>query len=170
MTSQHQRIVRIAVPVPLHREFDYSVPDGQPMPVVGARVVVPFSGRRLVGLVIALNPEDAHDKVRPIGSVLDEENVLGEEMFGIGRWLSSYYQHPLGEVLTTLLPGAARRPEPLKIRRPEVWELAVQDADLGRAPRQRALYDLIESSGRSLSAEAIRAAGFERTHIRGLTA
>ena len=170
MTSQPSRIARIAVPVPLHREFDYSVPEGQPMPVIGARVAVPFAGRRLVGLVVALNPPDAHDRVRPIAALLDEENVLGEEVFGLGRWLASYYQHPLGEVLTTLLPGAARRPVPLKIRRPEVWAQAATDPDLKRAPRQKALFDLIRSSGGSLGADDIRAAGFERTHIRGLAA
>ncbi len=170
MSKPPSRIARVAVPVPLHRLFDYSVPESLPLPVVGARVAVPFAGRRLVGLVTALNPDDAHDKVRPLAEVLDEESVLGDEVFGLAAWLSSYYQHPLGEVLTTLLPGAARKPERLKIRRPEVWELAVSEPDLKRAPKQQALFELISSSGGRLSAEDIRAAGFERTHLRGLAA
>ena len=156
--------------MPLHRQFDYSVPESLPLPVIGARVAVPFAGRRLVGLVTALNPPDAHDKVRPLSAVLDEESVLGPEIFDLAHWLSSYYQHPIGEVLTTLLPGAARKPEPLKIKRPEVWELAVSDPDLQRAPRQAALFELIRSSGGALTAADIRAAGFERTHLRGLAA
>ena len=140
----------------------YAVPDGIPMPVLGARVAVPFSGRRLVGLVVALNPPDAHPRVRPLSAVLDEENVLGEEIFQLDRWLSNYYQHPLGEVLATLLPGGARRPEALRIRRPEVWELAVSDANLDRAPRQKALFELLRSSGGALTAGQIREAGYER--------
>jgi primosomal protein N' (replication factor Y) len=156
--------------VPLHRQFDYSVPESLPLPVIGARVAVPFAGRRLVGLVTTLNPPDAHDKVRPLSAVLDEESVLGPEIFDLAHWLSSYYQHPIGEVLTTLLPGAARKPEPLKIKRPEVWELAVSDPDLQRAPRQAALFELIRRSGGALTAADIRAAGFERTHLRGLAA
>ena len=170
MTAEPSRIARVAVPVPLHRTFDYEVPDDLPLPVVGARVAVPFSGRRLVGLVTALNPPDAHHKVRPLSAVLDEESVLGTEVFALAQWLSSYYQHPLGEVLTTLLPGAARKAEALKIRRPEVWELAASEPDLNRAPRQAALFELIRASGGALAAEAIRAAGFERTHLRGLAA
>lgn len=170
MTSPPSRIARVAVPVPLHRLFDYSVPESMPQPVIGARVAVPFAGRRLVGVVTALNPEDAHDKVRPLSKVLDEESVLGDEVFAIASWLSSYYQHPLGEVLTTLLPGAARKPEPLKIRRPEIWETAVATADLKRAPKQEALFELLSSSGGRLAAEDIRAAGFERAHLRGLAA
>ena len=110
MTTPATRIARVAVPVPLHRLFDYSVPDEMALPVVGARVAVSFSGRRLLGIVTALNPEDAHNKVRPLSTVLDQESVLGEEVFELAVWLSSYYQHPLGEVLTTLLPGAARKP------------------------------------------------------------
>ena len=100
MTTPPSRVARIAVPVPLHRLFDYAVPESVPLPVIGARVAVPFAGRRLVGVVIELNPEDAHDRVRPLTAVLDEESVLGDEVFALAVWLSSYYQHPLGEVLT----------------------------------------------------------------------
>jgi primosomal protein N' (replication factor Y) len=170
MTKPPSRIARVAVPVPLHRLFDYSVPESEPLPVLGARVAVPFAGRRLVGVVTALNPADAHAKVRPLSKVLDEESVLGDEVCAIANWLSSYYQHPLGEVLTALLPGAARRPEPLKIRRPEIWETAVTAPELKRAPRQEALFELILSSGGRLAAADIRAAGFARTHLRGLAA
>ena len=170
MTTPATRIARVAVPVPLHRLFDYSIPEDMPLPVIGARVAVPFSGRRLVGIVTALNPADAHNKVRPLAAVLDEESVLGDEVFDLAGWLSSYYQHPLGEVLTTLLPGAARKPEKLKIRRPELWELAVSEANLKRAPKQAALFELIRDSGGAVAADDIRAAGFERTHIRGLAA
>lgn len=170
MTQPPSRIARVAVPVPLHRLFDYSVPESLPLPAVGARVAVQFSGRRLVGVVTALNPADAHARVRPLSAVLDEESVLGDEVFGIANWLSSYYQHPLGEVLGTLLPGAARKPEALKIRRPEIWELAVREVDLKRAPKQAALFELIRASGGALAAEDIRAAGFERNHLRGLAA
>ena len=170
MTTPATRIVRVAVPVPLHRLFDYSVPDDMALPAVGARVAVQFAGRRLVGLVTALNPADAHAKVRPLSAVLDEESVLGDEVFELATWLSSYYQHPLGEVLTTLLPGAARKPEVLKIRRPELWEAAVSEADLRRAPKQAALFSYIQEAGGAVAADAIRAAGFERSHLRGLAA
>lgn len=170
MTDLLTRIVRVAVPVPLHRLFDYTVPEALPTPVIGARVVVPFSGRRLVAVVVALNPDDAHERPKPIQSVLDEDSVLGEEVFQLGRWLAAYYQHPLGEVLITLLPSAARKPEPLRLRRDEVWETAVESPAFRRAPRQEALFRLIRDQGGSLGMEAIRAAGFERSHVKALAA
>jgi primosomal protein N' (replication factor Y) len=169
MTTE-QRTIRVAVPVPLHRLFDYAVPGSQPMPVVGARVVVPFSGRSLVGIVMALNPADAHSSVKPIESTLDEQSVLGDEIFELGRWLAGYYQHPIGEVLATLMPAAARKPQALKLKRPEIWEVACTEPDLSRSPRQRALYELLSSADGRLGISAIKAAGFERSHLRALAA
>ena len=67
------------------------------MPVVGARVAVPFSGRSLVGVVMALNPADAH-AFGEAGSSRrwTEQSVLGtDEIFELGRWLAGYYQHPI---------------------------------------------------------------------------
>jgi len=168
MTDSLTRIVRVAVPVPLHRQFDYAVPESMPTPATGARVVVPFAGRRLVGLVITQNPEDAHERLKPVHSVLDEDSVLGDEVFQLGRWLAAYYQHPLGEVMATLLPSAARRPESLRIRRAEVWETTTESPVLRRAPRQEALFRLIREGGGALTMEAIRAAGFDRSHVRAL--
>jgi len=42
----------IAVPAPLHTTFEYLPPDNIVSPEVGARVLVPFSGRESVGVFI----------------------------------------------------------------------------------------------------------------------
>ncbi|MGD8418513.1 MAG: primosomal protein N', partial [Pseudomonadales bacterium] len=170
MTDLLLRTVRVAVPVPLHRQFDYAVPSELPMPAVGARVAVPFAGRTLVGLVTAANPRDAHEKVKPLRAVLDEQSVLGRELFALGEWLASYYQHPVGEVYAALLPSAARRPEPLRLREPEVWEIAAERPEFRRSPRQQALYELIDTAGGALDVAEIRDAGFNRTHLKSLAA
>jgi len=169
-TIAQPRTVRVAVPVPLHRLFDYALPDTMPTPVTGARVAVPFSGRKLVGIVMENNPDDAHEKVRPIDAVLDEDSLLGNELFELGRWLASYYQHPIGEVLTTLLPAAARKTQPVVIKRPEVWEIVCSKVDLRRSPKQQALFAMIDDLGGSAGIDAIRGAGFTRTHLRSLAA
>ncbi len=170
MPSRSLRIVRVAVPVPLHRLFDYAVPPDTPMPVAGARVAVPFAGRKLTGVVVALNPADAHSRVKPLHGVLDQESLLGEELFRLGLWLAAYYQHPPGEVFAALLPALARRPEPLAIRRPEVWELTVAEARFRRAPKQQALFELLRGAGGALEVAAIRTAGFNHGHLKALAA
>ena len=43
----------VALPVPLDRAFTYSL--GDLTPEIGARVLVPFSGQRLLGVVVALH-------------------------------------------------------------------------------------------------------------------
>ena len=169
-SSTIHRIVRVAVPVPVHRLFDYSVPAELPTPVPGARVAVSFHGRTLVGMVMALNPSDAHAKVKPILKLLDDDSVLGKELSQLAGWLAAYYQHPIGEVLATLLPSAARKPVPLLIKREEIWEINCTNPDLARAPKQRALFDLIAAHGGAASVAVIRAAGFNRSHLKALAA
>ncbi len=165
-----RRIVRVALPVPLHRLFDYAVPECLPLPVIGARVTVPFAGRRLVGICMAINPPDAHHKVKHLDTILDEENIFGFEIFELGKWLAEYYLHPLGEVWATLLPAAARKPQPLRIPGIDRWEITGPATNLGRSPRQRALYETLEQAGGSATMEALKAAGFNRTHLRALAA
>ena len=41
----------VALPVPLDQTFTYAV--SEVVPVVGARVLVPFAGQRLMGVVLA---------------------------------------------------------------------------------------------------------------------
>ena len=141
------RTLRVAVPVPVHQLFDYAIPDDLQIPVIGARVAVPFGGRRLVGIVMAHNPADAHDRLRPIAAVLDDASVFGAELFRLASWMASYYQHPIGEVLATVLPAAARKPVRLTIKRPECWEISCAEPNLQRSPRQRALYETIAAAG-----------------------
>jgi primosomal protein N' (replication factor Y) len=45
-------LVRVAVPVPLRRHFDYLSP--LPLPAPGCRVEIPFGPQTLVGLVVGL--------------------------------------------------------------------------------------------------------------------
>ena len=53
--SARGRVLRVALPVPIDSCFDYEPPTdaaGDDGPWVGRRVVVPFSGRRLTGVVV----------------------------------------------------------------------------------------------------------------------
>ena len=45
-------ILKVAVNVPLSREFDYLPPAGGPAPAIGQRVRVPFGRRQQVGMVV----------------------------------------------------------------------------------------------------------------------
>ena len=45
----------VALPVPLDRAFTYSI--GGVTPAVGARVLVPFAGQKLMGVVVRVHSD-----------------------------------------------------------------------------------------------------------------
>ncbi len=110
----------VALPVPLERLFTYAV-DGV-VPAVGARVLVPFGGQRLMGVVMRVHgdaPAEGID-VKPVGSVMDAGELLGEEQRQLAAWIAQYYCAPLGEVIRGMLPLAA------EVKRQFVYRIAEQ--------------------------------------------
>lgn len=104
-------VAEVAVPVPVDRPFTYGVPDQLAASVVpGARVLVPFSGRRLLGVVIEVRPRrDTEVKLKDIVALVDREPVLPPELLAFLREVASYYFAPLGEVLALALPAVERK-------------------------------------------------------------
>jgi primosomal protein N' (replication factor Y) len=106
MLSTVSRYADIALPVPLDQLFTYLVNGVEP--VQGARVLVPFAGQRLMGVVMRLHetaPEGV--EVKPIQQVLDDAALLPDELMELARWIAQYYVAPLGEVLRGMLPLGA---------------------------------------------------------------
>jgi primosomal protein N' (replication factor Y) len=110
----------VALPVPLDRAFTYELRGADA--VVGARVMVPFAGQRLVGVVVALHDvtPGPEVEVKAVERVLDEEALLSNELMELGKWIAQYYCAPLGEVLRSMLPLTA------EVRRQ--WQYRIGDA------------------------------------------
>ncbi|SNS44007.1 replication restart DNA helicase PriA [Granulicella rosea] len=116
----------VALPVPLDQTFTYAV-NGQ-VPAVGARVLVPFAGQRLMGVVVKLHDlAPAEFDAKPVQQVLDLAPVLPGELMKLAAWIAHYYCAPLGEVLRGMLPLAA------EVKRQFLYRIA----EAGR----RVLYD-----------------------------
>jgi primosomal protein N' (replication factor Y) len=98
----------VALPVPLDRLFTYTVNPAQ-VPAVGSRVIVPFSGQKLMGVVMRLHDEALPEGVeaKPVQTVMDVGALLAPEQMELARWLATYYCAPLGEVVRGMLPLAA---------------------------------------------------------------
>ncbi len=97
----------VALPVPLDRAFTYEL--GELEAEVGARVMVPFGGQRLVGVVVGLHdvsPAEDVD-VKKVQQVMDEAALLPDELMELGKWIAGYYCAPLGEVLRGMMPLTA---------------------------------------------------------------
>ncbi|MES2858358.1 MAG: primosomal protein N' [Pseudomonadota bacterium] len=123
------QVLRVALPLPLPRLFDYLPPDGVDAAAIaaGQRVRVPFGNRELVGLVAGQGPAGPAQELRSGLAILDAAPLLGGELLASLRWLASYLHAPLGEVLATALPAVLRRGEPL----PDTTELCLQLSEAG---------------------------------------
>ena len=109
-------VLRVALPLPLPRLFDYLAPPGEgPAVTIGARVRVPFGPRERVGVVVAMPAAAEADAptLKPALAVLDAEPLFAGELLDSLHWLARYLHAALGEVLATALPGPLRHGEPL---------------------------------------------------------
>src|ERR1700727_3160969 len=97
----------VALPVPLDQTFTYAV--NGVVPAVGARVLVPFSGQRLMGVVVRVHEDVPAEgfEIKPVQQVLDDAALLPDELVELARWIAQSYVAPLGEVLRGMLPLSA---------------------------------------------------------------
>ncbi len=156
-------ILRIAVPSPLRRLFDYLPPAGCKKPQPGQRYLIPFGRGRSVGVLVEVSDhsELPREKLKAALKQLDAEPLLDGAMMQLLRWCSDYYHHPPGEVFQAALPVRLRQERAAEQKGVAHWRLseagtALDIATLSRAPRQQALLGLlrdIEPPG--LTAEAI---------------
>jgi primosomal protein N' (replication factor Y) len=142
-------VLRLALPVPVPRLFDYLPPAGQAVEEdwVGCRVRVPFGPRELVGMVAGVGAADPDAPgPKPALARLDLEPLIAGELARSLHWLAGYVHAPLGEVLATALPAALRRGEPLPDTHAFAWCLTEAGATASpalRAGRPRRLAELL---------------------------
>ena len=153
-------IVRVAVPSPLRRLFDYLVPaemvtDAPPSALQpGCRVKVTFGRREVTGLIIecADTSTFALEKLKPVTQLIDVEPLLPASLFRLFIWASRYYQHPIGDALFSTLPTLLRKGALPPEQGQKCWQLSTFGKGLGRdslkqAPKQRAAIDKLLAEG-----------------------
>jgi primosomal protein N' (replication factor Y) len=161
-------ILRIAIPSPLYKTFDYlPPPDCDPASLrPGVRVRVPFGRQRMVGFLLELAEDSALDPglLRPAEAVLDTEPALPADALALLNWAQRYYHHPPGEVFATALPVLLRQGEPAAPPRiSPLWRITpaghvalAEVATLRRAPAQRLLLEHLAQCPDGAEAEALR--------------
>ena len=106
--------------MPLERLFTYAV--NGVVPCVGARVLVPFGGQRLQGVVMRVHGERPAEgiDVKPVQTVMDVGALVSAEQMELARWIAQYYCAPLGEVVRGMLPLSA------EVKKQFVYRIAEQ--------------------------------------------
>jgi primosomal protein N' (replication factor Y) (superfamily II helicase) len=168
--------VEVALPLPVHRTFTYEVDDE--LAIEGLRVRVAFNRRRLVGWIVGPAEPKQLSRVRSVEAALESRPALPADVLALCRWIADYYVTPLGVVIRAALPAAlsdtARPDPPVRTRRVvqlvrEVPSLEEREHVFGRAKRQRAAFEYLESAGGSADAtHLIDQLGFSDAVLRGL--
>ena len=120
----------------------------------GSRLWVPFGRRRQVGVVLshAQTSELSADRIRSAGEPIDDVPLLSAADLALIRFTSTYYHHPIGEVVAAALPTLLRQGRPLyptveTIAITEVGASADIEALARRAPKQAELLELLVDAG-----------------------
>ncbi|HYD53285.1 MAG TPA: primosomal protein N' [Gemmatimonadaceae bacterium] len=174
-------LVDVALPLPLFRTFTYEVPSELVARAgVGHRVVVPFHGRKQLGVVVGSSAAPAGVRIRPIAEAPDAEPVLSVAMLALCRWIAEYYVVPLGVALRSALPAAltgaaapvpSQRTRRVVVLRRDLPSLLHRERIFARAPQQRALFELVESlGGRAAHERLLEQLQFSPSVLRGLVA
>ncbi len=128
-------ILKIALDVPLNRLFDYA--NNGFAVQIGARAVVSFAGRNLVGIIIevAQTSDVPSEKLKPVIHVFDDA-VFGVADFKLLKFCADYYHYPLGQTLISALPLRLRQIKPAVTRKSFVYALNA-NANLDEIPKKQ---------------------------------
>ncbi len=177
-------LVQVALPVPLYRVFDYSLPADMnasltttpaQIPQIGSRVEVSFGRQTLIGIVVAhLSETDSSvpiNKLKPINKCLDAEPILDNRMLKLATWLARYYHYPLGDVLAVILPSLVRQGKPLDLLITH-WRILphITDDDFhANAKKQKQQFDMLKLHGeRGASEDVLLLEGMQRAFLKTL--
>jgi primosomal protein N' (replication factor Y) len=169
------RILRVAVPAPVFRLFDYLPPSGVSPDAIrpGARVRVSFGRRKMTGYVMEMTAtsEVSRERLRCADMLLDEEPLLAERDLRFLRWVSAYYQHPLGETFPLAFPPSLRNAMTVREKTPTIFVLSEQgrqalSGSRGRkSPARDAVLTALAGAPEGLSLSHLRQHGGDLSRI-----
>ena len=142
--------ILIAIPVPMREIFTYlPSADGQECSI-GARVLVPFGHRTLIGIVLGTSTHCALDtaRLKHVERVIDNNPLMPAELLSFCRWAADYYCYPIGEAIHTALPPALRSDKQPPIE--QGWSLTTEgkglpESALKRSPKQQQILQHLQS-------------------------
>ena len=139
--ANERHIVEVAVFAPLRQTFHYL--SASPIDQTGVRVRVPFGRSERIGIVVGLDADKvrATIKLKTISELIDQQALISDHHLALVRWAASYYEHPIGDAFSTILPGPLRKGSRVVIAAQQRWSVARDiNEDLkslaAKAPRQ----------------------------------
>lgn len=177
-------VLRLAIPSPLRRYFDYLPPPGMTKTELatlqpGIRVLAPFGKRQLVGYLVAVVADSQlpATELKNALEILDTTPLVGPRLLALCSWASRYYHHPAGEVFAAAFPRSLRQGKAAKTMGDPGWQLTTQGKGLpagalARSPRQAQALTLLQA-GKPVATTELRNVGIttavlKQLHDKGL--
>lgn len=143
-------IAHVALPVPLHRLFDYQLI----MPAeIGMRVKVPFGKRETIGIIVNIDKQTNVDiaNIKSIINVIDQTPIFTNAIWQLLNWAATYYHYPIGEVLFHAMPILLRQGRQATKDEIKQWQLTklgleIDLKSLSRAPKQKLLLSSLRNN------------------------
>ena len=148
---------RIAVNVPLSDGLlTYS--HSEPLPL-GARVLVPFRNKTVVGIVWETDIAPDMDAARILGvqTTFSDEPLLPESWRDLLSFTSRYYHYPTGQAVFAALPQGLKETRAVEMPQPPLF-YALNEAGRAQTPpparfnKKAALWDALLSGGMTMAA------------------
>ena len=155
-----ETVLRVALPVPLPRLFDYLPPAGLRAgdDWLGCRVRAPFGSSEKIGVVVDVgNVDPQAPELKRVLDRLDPFPLLEGELLASLRWTARYFHAPLGEVLATALPTVLRAGQPPPDTCVQAWTLTPEG--------QAGIDKLRRNTGTRRLAEQLKDAPLSEDHL-----
>ena len=97
----------ISFPISSFQVFSYEIPPSLINDIhVGSIVNAPFSTRNIQGIVVDKYEEKKYvGNIKEIDSLVDGSPVIDKSLWKLTKWMSSYYNTPIGLAAKTVLPS-----------------------------------------------------------------
>jgi primosomal protein N' (replication factor Y) len=138
----------VAVALPLTQTLTYQAPPELAAAArVGSLVSVTVGRQQVTGFLLGPGTAPPGVKIKNLQALLDPVPRFGPELVPLFRWLADYYQYPLGEALSQIIPGGAHPTAPRCdiLVQPAARELHPLPPRLG--PRAREILAYLKVSG-----------------------
>ena len=122
------RTVRVALPIPVVKEYTYELPGALEASVgIGSLVLVPVRARVYTAIVTELDAQVRPEvNLRRVRAVVSDEPVVNAELLELTRWIARYYLCAWGEALQAALPAGMQTKEKVVLyldsESPAAWE------------------------------------------------
>lgn len=165
-------VYKVCIPHTNRDYYDYEA--GACLPVIGARVWVPFRNQLRLGVVIKIAPPEKEGAtLKQIDALIDEQALISSDLLELCLWIAGYYQSPLSEVLPLALPKKYRQGQACHLPMGDFYQLncSVDEAKQqvsARARKQLDLIDFLHEQKKPVAKKTLTQQGFNSSQLLAL--